>query len=162
MEKSKEDDSSKEMDTWKYGYGHCESVKEGHLMLVMEFAKAMALEEAKPTTQNNSSTQMDVTTTIHTGTQTDATTTFIVNIQMTPPTPIIANASIQTTTSTNKMAMQTESTPQPTPQIRITHTEPPAVAMSQLQVMMNIAPIDVESQMRPTRPSYHCCTNTIM
>jgi hypothetical protein len=46
MEKSKEEDRSKEMDIWKHGYGHCVSVEEGSLILMTEVAKAIASKEA--------------------------------------------------------------------------------------------------------------------
>jgi hypothetical protein len=65
FKKSKENKQikEKEMDTWKHGYGHCVSVEEGSLRLVMEVAKAIALKEAELTAQNDSSIQTDNTTT---------------------------------------------------------------------------------------------------
>jgi hypothetical protein len=50
IEKSKENGELKE-GTWKHRYGYCVSVEDGHLMLVMEVAKAMASKEAELTTQ---------------------------------------------------------------------------------------------------------------
>jgi hypothetical protein len=72
MEKSDESNDSKE-GTWKHRYGYCVSVEKGHLMLVTDVVKAMALKEAELTTWNDSSTQTDTVTTTSVDTQTIAT-----------------------------------------------------------------------------------------
>jgi hypothetical protein len=116
VEESKENRRTKERGIWttEHGYGHCVSVEEGHLILVMEVAKAIASKEAELTTRNSSSTQTD-------------------------DVPTTVDISTQTTTSTNEMSTQTDNSPQLALQSLVMHPEPPATVMSQSTTLKNLA-----------------------
>ena len=135
----------KEMDTWKHGYGHCVSVEEGSLMLVMEVAKAIALKEAK-TTRSDSETQTDDITTTDASTQTtpadiavNAVTQMVPNDEM----PRLLNDAGMSTKppSTCKTAVQANDWPQLAPQTLATHPSTPLNAATSLLTTLTQPPL---------------------
>ena len=144
-------------ETWKHGYGHCVSVEVGHLRLVTEIAKAVALEEVKPTTWSDASTQAAPTTdemalqtsdtpehqcaALQTEPLNDENSILLGDAALVPH----VNSSTQTTPYTNKTATQTKSTPRAESLTPVTHYDPaPDIATSQSTTLTY--PVDTRSE----------------
>jgi hypothetical protein len=84
VSRSNENRESRESN-WKHGYGHCVSIEEGHLRLITEVVKAMALKEDEPIARNDISTQAAPTTSKTASQTNDSPECWCATIQTKPP-----------------------------------------------------------------------------